>query len=145
VSVTSSSIHDLRQLLSTTVQHAEILTAMLDELAAYRAKERLGAAPQDPACTNDLPPDAATGLYLDRAFDVDDFAWIKMAWDAYLSRADGGPARPAQIMLVFQAIQRDARATGEFLAIMNTAVLPLLRRLRLKEQPHLTKLGAAGE
>ena len=139
-----TSIHELRQALSSTVQHTEILTAMLDELAAYRAKDRLGAQPQDSASTNDLPPDAATGLYLDVPFKVEDFVWIKMAWDAYLNRDHGSP-RPGQLMLVFQAIRRDERSTGEFLRVMNTIVLPLLRRLRLKEQPQLTKLGAAGE
>lgn len=54
-------------------------------------------------------------------------------------------ARPTQLMLVFQAIRRDERPTTEFLRVMNTVVLPLLRRLRLKEHPHFTKLGAAGE
>ena len=69
-----------------------------------------------------------------------------MAWDAFLSHGDvGGPKRASQIMLVFQAIHRDERAMTEFLRVMNTIVLPLLRRLRLKEQPNLTKLGAAGE
>ena len=145
-SVTGSSIHELRQSLSTTLQHAEILTSALDELAAYRSKEHLRADPQEPADTADLPPDAATGLYLDRPFDGDDLEWIKLAWDAFLTRGDvGGPNRASQIMLVFQAIHRDARATGEFLRIMNTVVLPLLRRLRLKEHPHLAKLGAASE
>lgn len=140
------SIHELRKTLSATVQHAEVLTAMLDELAAYRAKDRLRAETRDPAGTDDLPPDAATGLYLDVPFAVEDFVWIKMAWDAYLSRGDGGgPPRPAQLMLVFAAIHRNERATAEFLRVMNTVVLPLLRRLRLKEQPHLTKLGAASE
>lgn len=141
---TAPSIHELRQSLSTTVQHAEILTAMLDELATLRATDRLRAAPQEPGDTADLPPDGATGLYLDRAFDAEDLEWIKMAWDAYLSR-DGGSARPGQIMLVFDAIRRNERATIEFLRVMNTVVLPLCRRLRLKEHPHLTKLGAAGE
>jgi len=141
-SVTTSSIHDLRQALSATVEHAEILTAMLDELAAYRAKGRLQADPQEPASISDLPPDGATGLYLDRAFDADDLEWIKRAWDAYQGR---GPSRASQIMLVFQAIRRDERSTAEFLRVMNTIVLPLLRRLRLQEQPHLTQLGAAGE
>jgi hypothetical protein len=145
-SVAASSIHELRQSLSTTVQHAEVLTAMLDELAALRAKDRLHAAPQEAVSTADLPPDGATGLYLDRALDAEDLEWIKMAWDAYLSRGGGGgPPRPAQLMLVFQAIRRDERSTAEFLRVMNTIVLPLCRRLRLKEQPHLTNLGAASE
>lgn len=95
---------------------------------------------------DDLPPDGATGLYLDRAFVTEDLEWIKMAWDAYLSHcADGGSPRPAQLMLVFQAIRRDERATAEFLRLMNTIILPLCRRLRLKVQPDLVKLGAASE
>ena len=134
--VTASSIHELRQAFSSTVQHTEMLTAMLDELAAYRATDRFHAAPQEPVGTADLPPDRATGLYLDRAFDAEDLEWIKMAWDAFLIRGDvGGPNRASQIMLVFQAIHRDARATGEFLRLMNTVVLPLLRRLRLRSIP----------
>lgn len=142
----TSSIDELRAMLSKTVDHAGILTEMLDELAAYRAKERLHADAMPPADDYDLPPDGATGLYLDRAFDAEDLTWIKMAWDSFLAQGDvGGPNRASQIMLVFQAIHRDARATGEFLHSMNTVVLPFLRRLRLKEHPHLTKLGAASE
>jgi hypothetical protein len=90
----------------------------------------------------DLPPDAPTGLYLDRPFDVDDLEWITMAWAAYLSRGEG-PPRPFQLMLVFKAIRRDERAVEEFLRVMNTIVLPLCRRLRLQEQPNLRDLGAA--
>jgi hypothetical protein len=145
-SVAASSIHDLRQSLCAVVQHAEILTAMLDELAILRAKDRLRADVQVPDTAVDLPPDAATGLYLDRPFDADDLEWIKMAWQAYLARGDGGgPPRPAQLMLVFQAIRRDDRSTAEFLRVMNTIVLPLCRRLRLKAQPHLSQIGAISE
>ena len=141
-----SSIRELRDAIAGSVAHADGLIAMLDELAAYRAKEQLRADAMPPADDCDLPPDGATGLYLDRAFDADDLEWIKMAWEAFLSRGDvGGPNRASQIMLVFQAIRRDERATGEFLRAMNTIVLPLLRRLRLKEHPQLTKLGAASE
>ena len=140
------SIHELREALAKTVEHTEVLTSMLDELAAFRASARLRVDAPETAVTNDLPPDAATGLYLDRAFAADDLEWIKMAWDAFLSHGDvGGPNRASQIMLVFAAIQRDERATKEFLRVMNTSVLPLLRRLRLKEQPQLAQLGAAGE
>jgi len=140
------SIHALRKMLSKTVEHSEVLTSMLDELAAFRANARLGVEVQETAVTDDLPPDAATGLYLDVPFDAEDFMWIKMAFDTYAHRNDGGgPKRISQIMLVFVAIQRDERATKEFLRVMNTSVLPLLRRLRLKAQPQLTQLGAAGE
>lgn len=140
-------LHELREILDRTVEHASDLAAALDELAQLRAKERLRAAAVPPAGTDDLPPDVATGLYLDRPFDADDLEWIKMGWDAYRSRGDGvgGPPRPWQIMLVFQAIRRDERATAEFLRVMNTLVLPLLRRLRLKEHPHFAKLGAADQ
>jgi hypothetical protein len=141
----STSIHELRAAIAKHTESAEVLTAMLDELAAFRAKDRL-CADALPAISDDLPPDAATGLYLDRPLNADDLAWIKMAWDAYLSRGDGGgSSRPSQLMLVFQAIRRDPRSTAEFLRVMNTIVLPLLRRIRLKEQPHLSKLGAASE
>jgi len=140
------SIHELREAIAKTAEHAGMLTGMLDELAASRAKERLRADAQDPADTSDLPSDGATGLYLDRPLDVDDLEWIKMAWDAYLLRGDGGgPPRVAQLMLVFQAIRRDERATTAFLVAMNTIVLPLLRRIRLKAQPNLSQLGAASE
>ena len=139
-------IHDLRRKLSATVQHVEALTAMLDELAAFRAKGRLQTAPQEAADVADLPSDGATGLYLDRPFDAEDLGWIKMAWDAFLKHGDvGGPMRASQLMLVFQAIQRDARSTAEFLRVMNTIVLPICRRIRLKTQPHLSQIGAAGE
>jgi len=136
-------IHELREVLDRTVEHASDLAAALDELAQFRAKERLRADSAPPADTDDLPPDAATGLYLDRPFDADDLSWIKMAWDAY--HASEGPARPGQLMLVFEAIRRDERATAEFLWVMNTTVLPLLRRLRLKEHPHFAKLGAVDQ
>ena len=139
------SIHVLREMLSKTIEHAGILMTMLDELAMFRAKARLLADAAPPAAADDLPPDAATGLYLDCPFVVDDFTWLKMAFDSYANRHDGGPKRASQLMLVFEAIRRDDRATIEFLRVMNTIILPLLRRLRLKEQPHLTKLGAAGE
>lgn len=141
----SASIHELRGAIAESVAHADSLIAMLDELGAFRAKERLGIADvQVPAVTDDLPPDGATGLYLDRPFDAEDLGWIKMAWDAYLP-GTSDPVRPTQLMIVFQAIRRDERATAEFLRVMNTIVLPLLRRLRLKEHPQLTKLGAASE
>ena len=140
------SIYELREALAKTAEHAGMLTGMLDELAASRSKERLRADTRDPADTSDLPPDGATGLYLDRPFDVDDLEWIKMAWDAFLSRGDvGGPNRASQLMLVFQAITRDSRSAAEFLRAMNTMVLPLCRRLRLKAQPNLARLGAAIE
>ena len=140
------SIRELREAIAKTAEHAGMLTGMLDELAASRAKERLHADAQDPADTSDLPPDGATGLYLDRSFAVDDLEWIKMAWDAYQARSSSGnPARASQIMLVFQAIRRDERATTAFLVAMNTIVLPLLRRIRLKAQPNLSKLGTANE
>lgn len=142
--VKDSSIHTLRQSLSMTVQQSEILIAMLDELAAYRAAERLHAAPQEPANVADLPSDGATGLYLDHPFDAADLEWIKMAWDAYAARGDV-TARPSQLMLVFQAIRRDERSTAEFLRVMNTIVLPICRRIRLKEQPQLSQLGAVSE
>ncbi len=142
----SSSIHDLREVFAKTVESAEILSAMLDELAILRAKERLRADAVPAANTDDLPPDAATGLYLDRPFGPEDFEWIKMAWDAYLSgRGSGASARPGQIMLVFQAMRRDERATAEFFRVMNTILLPLLRRIALKERPQLAKLGAVSE
>jgi len=140
----SASIHELRGAIAESVAHADSLIEMLDELGAYRAKERLGVKPQEPAVTDDLPPDGATGLYLDRPLDAEDLGWLKMAWNAYLPEANS-PGRPTQLMLVFQAIRSDDRAMSEFLRVMNTVVLPLLRRLRLKEHPHLTKLGAAGE
>ena len=95
------------------------------------------------AGTDDLPADGATGLYLDRPFDADDLEWMKRAWDDLRTRS--GATRPGQLMLVFQAIRRDDRATAEFLRVMNAYVLPLLRRLRLKTHPKLAKLGAAGE
>lgn len=140
------SISELREVLVKTAECAEDLAAMLDELAALRAKDRLRAEATPPAPDDDLPPDAATGLYLDRPLDPEDLEWIKLAWDAFLSHGDvGGSNRAAQLMLVFQAIRRDDRATAEFLRVMNTLVLPLLRRLCLKERPHLTKLGASGE
>lgn len=129
----------------------EHLALRLDMLAerikdeAIRVR-RLAAEPRVAATTDDLPPDAATGLYLDRPFDVDDLKWIKLAWASYLGRYEsGGPPRPFQLMLVFQTIRRDARATEEFLRVMNTIVLPLCRRLRLQEQPHLRDLGAASK
>ncbi len=142
--VKDTSIHKFRQALSSTVEQSAMLIAMLDELAAYRSKDRLRADPQEAARTADLPPDGATGLFLDRPFDAADLEWIKMAWDAYAARGDV-TARPGQLMLVFQAIRRDERSTAEFLRVMNTIVLPLCRRLRLKEQPQLSQLGAASE
>jgi hypothetical protein len=118
---------------------------MLAELVAGEAAKarRAEARARVPAPANDLPPDAPTGLYLDRPFDAVDLEWIRMAWGAYLSRScTGGPSRPAQLMLVFQAIHRDERAAKEFLHVMNTVVLPLCRWLRLQDQPHLRDLGA---
>jgi hypothetical protein len=140
-----ASTQKVREAIAEVAKHNDALIAMLDELAAYRAKERLHADAEPSAATDDLPPDAATGLYLDRPFDGDDFTWIKMAFETYVQRHDGRPKRASQIMLVLQAIHRNERATREVLRVMNTIVLPLLRRLRLKEHPHLTKLGAAGE
>jgi hypothetical protein len=139
------SVHEMRASLTKLVEHADTFETMLDELARLRAKERLRIDHLPPADTDDLPPDAATGLYLDVPFDVVDFEWIKMAFDTYAHRHDGGLKRISQLMLVFTAIRCDERATAEFLRVMNTIVLPLLRRIRLKEQPHLTKLGAISE
>ncbi len=137
-------VHAVRKVLEETTAHLGILTAMLDELAAHRARQRLGSHVAPPADTEDLPPDAPTGLYLDRPLDADDLGWIKMAWDAFLSGSSRS-ARATQIMLMFQAIRRDDRATAEFLRAMNTIVLPLLRRLRLRDQPQIAKLGSADE
>lgn len=137
------AIHALREVLVKHVEHVDVLRAMLDELAQLRAKERL-RVDSAPASMDDLPPDGATGLYLDRPFDADDLTWVKMAWDAYLPRGSGN-SRASQLMLVFHAIRCDERATREFLRLMNTSMLPLLRRLRLSVQPDLLKLGAADE
>jgi hypothetical protein len=139
-------IHEVREVLAATTAHLGVLSAMLDELAAHRARTRLGTNAAPPADTDDLPPDAPTGLYLDVPFCAEDLEWITAAWTAYQSRGGGeGFPRPTQLMLVFQAIRRSERATPEFLRAMNTIVLPLLRRLRLRDQPQLAKLGAAGE
>jgi hypothetical protein len=120
---------------------------MLAELIADQAAEARCAEPlaRSPAPMDDLPPDALTGLYLDRPFDVDDLEWIRMAWGAYLSRRDEGPRRPFQLMLVFQAIRHDELAARAFLRVMNMVILPLCRRRRLQEQPHLRDLGAANK
>jgi hypothetical protein len=134
------AIHELREVIAKTAEYAGMLTSMLDELAASRAKERLQADVRDPANTSDLPPDGATGLYLDRPFDVEDLGWIKMACGKI---ADS--TRLSQLMLVFNAIRGDELSTAEFLRVMNTIVLPLCRRLRLKAQPQLAQLGAASE
>ena len=144
------STQKVREAIAEVAEHHNVLVEMLDELLVLRAKARLYADIAElmkPTATyDDLPPDGATGLYLDRPFVAEDLEWIKMAWDAFLSRGDvGGPNRASQIMLVFQAIQCDERASSAFLRVMNTIVMPLLRRLRLKEHPHLTKLGATGE
>ena len=141
----SSSIHELREVLAKSAESAEILIAMLDELAILRAKERLRADTLPPPNTDDLPPDAATGLYLDRPFGPEDFEWIKMAFDKMLQSGVEGQGRPGQILLVFQAMRRDERATAEFFRVMNTIMLPLLRRIALKDRPRLAKLGAASE
>jgi len=137
-------IHAVRKVLEETTAHLGVLASMLDELAAHRAKQRLGAIVASPVDIDDLPPDAPTGLYLDRPFDADDLGWTKMAWDAFLSGSSRS-VRATQIMLVFQAIRRDDRATAEFLRAMNMIVLPLLRRLKLRDQPQIAKLGAADE
>lgn len=139
------SVHEMRESLTKLIEHANIFETMLDELALLRAKERLRADVAAPAGTEDLPPDAATGLYFDVPFAVEDFLWLNQIFNAYLGARDGDPTRPWQLHLVFAAIRRDERATAEFLRVMNTIVLPLLRRIRLKEQPHLTKLGAISE
>lgn len=140
------SVSELRETLARTLAYAGVLTTMLDELAQLRAKERLRADSTPAVDTDDLPPDAATGLYLDRPFDADDLEWLKMAWDALRDhRQEESVARPTQLMLVFQTIRRDDRATREFLRVMNTVMLPLLRRLRLRSQPELARLGAAHE
>jgi hypothetical protein len=137
------STKELREALGLVAKHSSTLVAMLDELVSHRAKARLGAEPQDPAPSDDLPSDAPTGLYLDRPFDGTDLEWLKQAWLAYISRHDDGFARPKQLMLVFQTIYREPRARNEFLRVMNTIVLPLCRRLRLQEQPQLRDLGAS--
>lgn len=143
-SVPAPSIHELRAVIAELEGRTGTLMVMLDELAIHRAKERLGADAQEPSGTDDLPPDGATGLYLDRSLDAEDLEWFKMAWDALLRGGSPGQ-RPTQLMLVFQAIRRDERSTAEFLRVMNTVVLPLLRRLALKGRPQLTKLGGANE
>lgn len=137
------TIHEVRRALEQTGGHLRVLLAMLDELGAHRAKQRLGAEAPPPADTDDLPPDGPTGLYFDVPFDKDDLGWIKMAWDALAHGS--GSKRPSQLMLVFQAIRSDDRAIAEFLRAMNTIVLPFLRRLRLRDQPQLRNLGAASE
>jgi len=145
------STRRMREAITEVAKHNEDLLAMLDELVTYRAKARLYADAADGVADSmkpsriydDLPPDAPTGLYLDAPFTADDIAWIKMAFETYA--ALGGAKRISQIMLVFAAIQRNERGMNEFLHVMNMIVLPLLRRLRLKEQPNLTKLGAADE
>lgn len=137
-------IHDLRKALDLLIENTQVFSGALDELAVLRSKDRLRAEAQPPDTAVDLPPDAATGLYLDRPFDVEDLEWIKMAWDA-LGRSGCPAQRTSQLMLVFQAIRRDERSTVEFLRVMNTIVLPLCRRLRLKTHPHLAKIGTASE
>jgi len=144
------SVHEVRQALDATTGCLGVLSAMLDELAVHRARARLGAGAPSPSLavtgSDDLPPDGPTGLYLDRPIDADELEWFKKAWDALLSRGAGGtPERPLHLMLVFEAIRRDARATTEFLRVMNADVLPLLRRLRLRDQPQFAKLGAVDE
>ena len=52
------SIHELREAIAKTADHAIMLMGMLDELAASRGKERLHADARDPADTSDLPPEA---------------------------------------------------------------------------------------
>jgi hypothetical protein len=146
VSPPAPPIHEMRKVIEQTGGHLRTMLAMLDELGAHRAKQRLGAEGPSAVDTDDLPPDGPTGLYLDAPFGKDDLEWIKMAWDAFLAHGDvGGANRASQLMLVFQAIRRDDRATAEFLRVMNTIVLPFLRRLRLRDQPQLVNLGAANE
>ena len=71
------SVSELRETLARTLAYAGVLTTMLDELAQLRAKERLRADSTPAVDTDDLPPDAATGLYLDRPFDADDLEWLR--------------------------------------------------------------------
>jgi len=136
------SIHALKKNLTACVQHVDVLAAMIDELAGLRAKERLRADVVPPAGTDDLPPDGATGLYLDIPFSAEDLVWLRTALEF---RGENGIKRYGQLMLVFAALQRDERAMNEFFRVMNTLVLPLLRRQRLKTNPELAKLGSAGE
>jgi hypothetical protein len=136
-------IHEVRRSIEQTSIHLRTLLAMLDELGAHRAKQRLGVDVSTLADDEGLPPDGATGLYLDVPFDEDDPEWIKRAFDALTNT--GGAKRPGQLMLVFQAIRYDSRATAEFVRAMNTIVLPFLRRTRLRDQPQLRNLGAASE
>ncbi len=138
------AIFELREMLARAGASLDVLTSMLDELAQYRATAGLRAEPSPAADLDDLPPDGATGLYLDHPLGAEDLEWVKMAWDALLRGGTAAP-RPMQLMLVFQTIRRDERATGEFLRVMNTIVLPLLRRLRLSSQPELSRLGGASE
>ncbi len=142
VSPPAPPIHEVRRSIEQASAHLRTLLAMLDELGAHRAKQRLGADVSS-AADDDLPPDGPTGLYLDAPFDEDDPEWIKRAFDALTNT--GGAKRPGQLMLVFQAIRHDSRATAEFVRAMNTIVLPFLRRLRLRDQPQLRNLGAASE
>lgn len=132
-------IQELRQALDLLNENAHIFSGALEELAQLRSKDRLRVEALPPDTAPDLPPDAATGLYLDRPFDADDLEYIKMACGGHSS------PRVGQLMLVFAAIRRDDRSLAEFLRVMNTIVLPLCRRLRLKIHPHLTKMGIAGE
>lgn len=139
-------VHEVRRVIEQAGAHLRVMSAMLDELAAHRASQRLGTQVPPSEGFEDLPPDAPTGLYLDVPFDKDDLEWIKRAWDVFGRGYDnGGAKRPSQLMLVFQAIRRDDRVMAEFLRVMNTIILPLLRRSRLKDQPGLIKLGAADE
>ena len=141
-------IHEVRKSIEQTSTHLRTLLAMLDELGAHRAKQRLAADMTAPATdVDDLPPDGPTGLYLDVPFDEDDPEWIKRAFDTFTNTGmnTGGSKRPSHLMLVFQAIRHDSRATAEFVRAMNTIVLPFLRRLRLRDQPQLRNLGAARE
>lgn len=140
-----ASIHELKAMLTRTMSCVAALMPMLDELAQLRARERLHANWQQPDDVDDLPPDAPTGLYLDRPFDIDDLGWLRSCSGSGSRPDSGGPPRLVQLMLVFKAIQDDARATREFLRAMNTNILPLLRRLRLQRHPELAKLGASRE
>jgi len=140
--VPDSLVHELREALDVVAKNGRSAVSIVDELLARRAEDRLLAKERLPAEIDDLPPDAPTGLYLDRPFDVDDLAWIGMAWDAYCPGARS--IRPSQLMLVFQAIQRDERVTNEFLRVMNEIVLPLCRRLLFRDRPGAI-VGAARE
>ena len=70
------STRKVREAIDEVAKHHNVLVEMLDELLVLRAKARLYADIAElmkPTSTyDDLPPDGATGLYLDRPFDAED-------------------------------------------------------------------------